>query len=136
MEMVLQNLCTRYPNQFTLEECNKVFVDFLLDIKTNLTTTHPPTVLFDNVPEDFAIMIRNPDAGAYHLRAGFICSSIAWTFGTHFSQPLSAIHAEVNDYDKMARSMDRFFSKFPANAPIQRGAWFIENWKPLFVMPE
>ncbi|KAL4915094.1 hypothetical protein BDW62DRAFT_219641 [Aspergillus aurantiobrunneus] len=136
MEMVLQNLCIRYPRQFSLEESNTVFVNRLLDTKTNFATTHPLHVLFDNVPEDFAIMTRNEADGVYYLRAGFICSSIGWTFGTHFGRPLGAIHTEVNDYGKMAKSMDRFFSKLPASAPIQRGAWFIEDWKPLFVTPQ
>ncbi|KAL4795614.1 hypothetical protein BDV19DRAFT_388935 [Aspergillus venezuelensis] len=136
MEMVLQNLCIRYPKQFSLDEDNTIFVNRLLGTRTDLTRTHPLTVLFDNVPEDFPMMIRDRETGVYHLRAGFICSSIGWTFGTHFGRPLAAIHTEVNDYDKMARSMDRYFTKMPTDAPIQRGAWFIEDWKPLFVTPE
>ncbi|KAL4960173.1 heme-dependent oxidative N-demethylase family protein [Aspergillus stella-maris] len=99
-------------------------------------TYHQTMILFDNVPEDFPMMIRDCETGVYHLRAGFICSSIGWTFGTHFGRPLAAIHTEVNDYDKMARSMDRYFTKMPTDAPIQRGAWFIDDWKPLFVTPE
>lgn len=108
MEMVLQNLCIRYPRQFSLEESNTVFVNRLLDTRTDLTARHPLHVLFDNVPEDFAIMMRNEEDGVYHLRAGYICSSIGWTFGTHFGRPLRAIHTEVNDYDKMAKSMDKY----------------------------
>jgi len=75
---------------------------------TDLRSKHPLHVLFDNVPEDFAIILRNEDDGMYYLRAGFICSSIGWTFGTHHNRPLRAIHMEVNDYEeKMAKSMDR-----------------------------
>ncbi|KAL4906014.1 hypothetical protein BDW74DRAFT_177701 [Aspergillus multicolor] len=136
MEMVLQNICIRYPAQFRLNESKTILTNNLLRTKTDLTTTHPLHVLFANIPEDFAIMIRDPKTGIYHLDAGYICSSIGWTFGTHFRRPLWAIHTEVNDYEKMAKSMDRYFSKMPVNAPIQRGAWFVEDWKPLFVTPE
>lgn len=71
MEMALQNLCIRYPRQFALEESNTVFVNRLLDTKTDLTATHPLHVLFENIPEDFAIMMRNPEDGLYYLRAGY-----------------------------------------------------------------
>ncbi|KAJ4256924.1 hypothetical protein NW762_009020 [Fusarium torreyae] len=136
MEMVLQYLCIRYPNSFSLTESNTVFRNNLLNETTNLTTTHPLHVLFQHVPEDFAIMLRDERDGMYYLKAGFICSSIGWTFGTHFERQLRAIHTEVNDYEeKMAKSMDRFFSKMPVNKPIQRGSWFIEDWEPLFVTP-
>lgn len=108
MEIVLQNICIRYPNCFSLEESNTVFVNRLLKTRTCLKTTHPLHVLFDNVPEDFAIMQRSEEDGMYYLRAGFICSSIGWTFGTHFNRQLRAIHTEVNDYEeKMSKSMDR-----------------------------
>ncbi|KAL4886157.1 hypothetical protein BJY04DRAFT_213690 [Aspergillus karnatakaensis] len=136
MEMVLQFVCTRYPHYFSLENSNTIFINRLLNTTTDLTTSHPLNVLFDNIPEDFPIMMRDENDGNYYLRAGFICSSIGWTFGTHFNRPLRAIHTEVNDYDKMAKSMDRFFTKLPTDQPIQRGAWFIEDWKPLFVTPE
>ncbi|KAL4950818.1 hypothetical protein BDW69DRAFT_186998 [Aspergillus filifer] len=115
MEMVLQYLCIRYPKQFSLEKGNTIFINRLLDTKIDLTSTHPLTILFDNVPEDFPMMVRDRETGIYHLRAGFICSSIGRTFGTHFGRPLAAIHAEVNDYGKMARSMDRYITMSPFN---------------------
>ncbi|KAF4952819.1 hypothetical protein FSARC_12561 [Fusarium sarcochroum] len=146
METVLQYLCIRYPNSFSLTNSNTVFRNNLLNESTDLATTHPLHVLFQHVPEDFAIMLRDERDGMYYLKAGFICSSIGWTFGTHFERQLRAIHTEVNDYEeKMAKSMDRiiadlgllssFFSKMPVNKPIQRGSWFMEDWEPLFVTP-
>ena len=108
MEIVLQYICIRYPRCFSLESSSTVFVNHLLKTRTCLKTTHPLHVLFDNVPEDFAIMQRNEEDGMYYLRAGFICSSIGWTFGTHFNRQLRDIHAEVNDYEqKMSKPMDR-----------------------------
>ncbi|KAF5009258.1 hypothetical protein FDECE_4551 [Fusarium decemcellulare] len=137
MEMVLQFLCIRYPHYFSLTDSNTVFRNRLLGVSTDLTSTHPLHVLFEHVPEDFAIMQRDEVDGMYYLRAGFICSSIGWTFGTHFNRQLRAIHTEVNDYEeKMAKSMDRYFSKMPTDKPIQRGAWFVEDWEPLFVTPD
>lgn len=108
METVLQYLCIRYPRCFALDNSKTVFFNHLLKRTTDLTSGHPLHVLFDNVPEDFAIMMRDDNDGKYYLRAGFICSSIGWTFGTHFNRQLQAIHTEVNDYaEKMAKSMDR-----------------------------
>ncbi|OQU96983.1 hypothetical protein CLAIMM_02988 [Cladophialophora immunda] len=137
MEMVLQFVCIRYPHYFALEESNTIFVNRLLKTRTELNSQHPLHILFDNIPEDFAMMLRNEEDGMYYLRSGFICSSIGWTFGTHHNRELRAIHTEVNDYaEKMSNSMDRFFSKMPVERPIQRGSWFVEDWEPLFVTPE
>lgn len=108
MEIVLQNVSIRYPQYFSLEESNTVLVNRLLGSRTHLNSAHPLNILFDNIPEDFAIMLRSEEDGMYYLRAGFICSSIGWTFGTHNNRQLRAIHTEVNDYEeKMAKSMDR-----------------------------
>lgn len=108
MEMVLQFVCIRYPHYFQLKEDNTVFANKLLETRTILSLRHPLQVLFDNIPEDFAIMMRDEKDGMYYLRAGHICSSIGWTFGRHFNRQLRAIHTEVNDYaEKMAKSMDR-----------------------------
>lgn len=108
MQMVLQYLCIRYPRHFELRASNTIFVNHLLHITSDLVNKHLLHVLFENVPEDFAIMLRNQDDGMYYLKAGFICSSIGWTFGTHNNRQLRAIYTEVNDYeDKMAKSMDR-----------------------------
>lgn len=108
MEMVLQFLCIRYPHIFRLDASKRLFTNEVLQETTDLSSTNPLDVLFEHVPEDFAIMMRDENDGLYYLRAGFICSSIGWTFGTHFNRSLRAIHTEVNDYEaKMAKSMDR-----------------------------
>lgn len=108
MEMVLQYVCIRYSRHFALEESNSIFVNRLLKTRTPVNSQHPLHILFDNIPEDFAIMLRSEEDGMYYLKAGFICSSIGWTFGTHNNRQLRAIHTEVNDYEeKMSKSMDR-----------------------------
>ncbi|KAE8151691.1 hypothetical protein BDV25DRAFT_171261 [Aspergillus avenaceus] len=136
MEVVLQNVTIRYPHLFCLEEGNTVFVNRLLDTKVDLTTTPPLDVLFDNIPEDYAIMLRNENDGLYYLRGGMICSSIGWNFGEKFNKPLAAIHEPVVDYKaKMAFSMDRFFAKMPTDAPIQRGSWNIVDDNLIYLAP-
>ena len=70
---------------------------------------HPLEVLLHNVPEDFAVMLRNKEDGMYYLRAGVICSSLGWSVDVKMGKSLNDIHAEiVPDYvEKMSKSMDR-----------------------------
>ncbi|KAF6818877.1 hypothetical protein CMUS01_11823 [Colletotrichum musicola] len=134
MEMVLQFLCARYPNQFELEDNGKVLVNRILGTRTDLAQTKPLVVLIENVPEDFGIMLRDPETGRYFLRAGIICSSVGWNLAEKVGQGLPGIHKEVPDYkEKMEFSMDRFFTKMPTSKPIQRGSWGLEKGQPLYL---
>ena len=156
MEMSLQFLCARYPQYFSLSADNKTFSNKLLDIKTSVRDKHPLLVMLDHIPEDFAIMLRNPETGYYHLRAGVICSALGWNVGTKIGMQLHQIHAPIPDYkEKMQFSMDRyvsscqhfqsefhtlthtsrFFTKMPTFKPIQRGSWGLEVDQPLYMPP-
>lgn len=111
MEMSLQFLCARYPQYFSLSADKKVFHNTLLDIQVNVKDKHPLLVMLDHVPEDFAIMLRNPETGYYHFRAGMICSALGWNVGTKIGMQLHQIHAPIPDYrEKMQFSMDRCVS--------------------------
>jgi hypothetical protein len=69
---------------------------------------HPLLVILNNVPEDFAIVLRNEDDGMYYFRAGVIYSSVGWHLGTKIGKQLRDIHQPVLDYkEKMSLSMDR-----------------------------
>lgn len=137
MEMCLQFLCARYPHYFHLSQNNTLLHNQILHTQTNLRTTPPLLVLLHNIPEDFAIMLRDPETGLYIFRAGIIMSSLGWSLGSKISKPLHEIHDPVPDYkEKMKLSMDRYFAKMPTDKPIQRGSWGIEVGKPLFVAPE
>ena len=111
MEMALQFLVARYPQHFSL--CNHpikgyVFHNGLLKSETVIKSMHPLHVLLENVPEDFAVMLRNPEDGMYYFRAGVICSSLGWNVGTKIGLQLKEIHAPIPDYkEKMEFSMDR-----------------------------
>lgn len=154
MEMVLQFVCTRYPNQFQLD--GYVFVNQILNTRTDLSTTPPLLVLLDNVPEDFGIMLRDDVTGRYVLRGGMVCSSVGWKLSEKVGLGLPGIHKVVPDYkEKMEFSMDRlvnliihplwksnlanrvskfrFFTKMPVSKPIQRGSWGLEVGRPLFI---
>ena len=107
MEMVLQFLCARYPQHFVLHD-DKTFENKILGTKQDVTEKHPMLVLLDNVPEDFAIMLRNPNTGYYHFRCGMICSALGWNTGTKIGMQLHQIHRPIPDYkEKMQFSMDR-----------------------------
>lgn len=108
MEMCLQFLCARYPSYFSLDKQALIFYNGILKTETNLGEVEPLVVLLNNVPEDFAIVLRNPETGYYSFRAGVICSSIGWTVGSKIGKTLQEIHAPVPDYkEKMEFSMDR-----------------------------
>jgi hypothetical protein len=136
MEMVLQFLCARYPQHFRLHADKRTFENQILGTTQDVKAKHPLLVLLDNVPEDFAITLRNPETGYYHFRAGMICSALGWNVGTKIGMNLQQIHVPIPDYkEKMQFSMDRFFTKMPANKPIQRGSWGLEVDQPLYMPP-
>jgi len=136
MEMVLQFLCARYPQYFSLDLEEMVFHNTILDTTTALKLTPPLHVLFNNVPEDFAIMLRNDETGFYHFRAGIICSALGWNVESKIGLRLHEIHAPIPDYkEKMQLSMDRYFAKKPTDKPIQRGSWGLEVDEPLYMPP-
>ncbi|KAI1615730.1 alpha-1,2-mannosyltransferase [Exophiala viscosa] len=136
MEMVLQFLCARYPQHFELHSDKRTFENKILGTKQDVKAKHPLLVLLDNVPEDFAITLRNPETGYYYFRAGMICSALGWNVGTKIGMNLDQIHAPIPDYkEKMQFSMDRFFTKMPAGKPIQRGSWGLEIDQPLYMPP-
>ncbi|KAK4164111.1 hypothetical protein QBC43DRAFT_238179 [Cladorrhinum sp. PSN259] len=136
MEMLLQFLCIRYPAHFFLSSDKTFFHNNLLNTTTNLLITPPLKVIFDNVPEDYAVMLRNEETGYYHLRSAMVCSSVGWHVALHQDAPLRAIHSDVPDADKMAMSMDRWFAKLPTDAPVMRCSWTLEDWEVMFASPE
>ena len=132
--MCLQFLCARYSQYFRLE--GSTFYNGILETSTDLKTTEPLHVLLYNIPEDFAIMIRDPKTGIYSFRAGIIMSSLGWSLGSKIGLKLHEIHAPIPDYkEKMQFSMDRYFSKKPTDKAIQRGSWGIEIDQPLYMPP-
>ncbi|PGH16777.1 hypothetical protein AJ80_05092 [Polytolypa hystricis UAMH7299] len=136
MEMVIQFLCARYPHYFSLSDDQKYFTNEILGTRDDLRMKHPLIVLLDNVPEDFAIMMRDDKTGVYFLRAGVICSALGWNLDTKMGLQLHQIHGEIPDYkEKMQFSMDRYFTKMPTDKPIQRGSWGLEVGTPLYKPP-
>lgn len=137
MEMCLQFYCARYPTHFSLSSDKKTFNNNLLNTVTEIKRFHPLHILLNNVPEDFAIVLRNEDDGMYYFRAGVICSSLGWNVATKIGMKLAEIHQPIPDYkEKMAFSMDRYFSKMPTSCPIQRGSWGLEVGTPLFMQAD
>ncbi|KAG0650659.1 hypothetical protein D0Z07_2545 [Hyphodiscus hymeniophilus] len=136
MEICLQFYCARYPKHFSLSTDKQTFHNGLLNEDTDIKSMHPLHVLLNNVPEDFAIVLRNENDGMYYFRAGVVCSSLGWNVSTKIGMQLKEIHKPIPDYkEKMSFSMDRYFSKMPTNAPIQRGSWGLEVGSPLFMPP-
>lgn len=111
MEMALQFLCARYPQYFSLTHDGSrgyIFQNGILKNETVINTMHPLLVLLENVPEDFACMLRNPEDGNYYFRAGLLCSALGWNVEMKIGLPLKEIHSPIPDYkEKMEFSMDR-----------------------------
>ncbi|KAK4176799.1 hypothetical protein QBC36DRAFT_328519 [Triangularia setosa] len=135
MEMLLQFLCRRYPSHFHLSINNTFFHNNLLGTATDLTSTPPLKVIFENIPEDYAIMLRNQEDGFYYLRAASVCSSVGWHIAQHRDQPMKKIHTHVPDADKMQFSLDRWFARLPTDNPAMRASWSIEDWEAMFSSP-
>jgi hypothetical protein len=110
MEMALQFLCARYPGYFSISHTDQghIFHNRILKTQTVLRSLHPLHILLHNVPEDFAVMLRNPEDGKYYFRAGLLCSALGWNVSTKLGKQLREIHQPVPDYgEKMEFSMDR-----------------------------
>ncbi|KII88722.1 hypothetical protein PLICRDRAFT_41940 [Plicaturopsis crispa FD-325 SS-3] len=136
MEMVIQYVCVRYPTQFTFDGATGVFENRILGTRTETYSADPLVVLMENIPEDFLLTLKDEKTGLYCMRAGVGCSALGWNVGTKIGKPLHAIHEPIPDYDKMSMSMDRYFSKMPADKSIQRGSWGLEIGEPLFLQAD
>lgn len=108
LEMVIQFLCARFPQYFTLSEDKRVFENKILGISERIRERHPFKVLLDHIPEDFAVMLRNPRTGRYHLRAALMFSTLGYNVAGKIGKDLPSLHKPVPDYkEKMELSMDR-----------------------------
>ncbi|KAF5391770.1 hypothetical protein D9757_001719 [Collybiopsis confluens] len=137
MEMVVQFICVRYPNQFQLDRRTGTLYNRVLGTESKLEEENPLVILNEHVPEDYLLTLPDPKTGLYTMVAGVCCSALGWNVSTKIGKPLKDIHDVVPDYkEKMEFSMDRFFSKMSCDKPIQRGSWGLEIGKPLFLQPE
>jgi hypothetical protein len=108
LEMVIQFLCTRYPNQFSFNARAGVFENGILGTQSNINQEKPLEVLLRHVPEDFAMTLPDPKTGLYRCVAGVVCSAVGWNLGEKVGKSLSAIHDVVPHYkEKMDFSMNR-----------------------------
>jgi hypothetical protein len=135
MESLLQFLTHRYPSHFSLSPDFTLFHNSLLGVTTNLLTTPPLRVIFEHIPEDYALMLRDPADGRYYLRAAAVCSSVGWHIAQHRDRPLREIHGEVPDARRMGVSMDRWFARLATDAPVARCSWSLEDWEVPFASP-
>ncbi|KAK3301721.1 uncharacterized protein B0T15DRAFT_544447 [Chaetomium strumarium] len=137
MESLLQFLTRRYPQHFSLsaDDDRTLFHNALLGTTTNLLTTPPLRVIFEHIPEDYALMLRDPSDGRYYLRAAAVCSSVGWHIAQHRDKPLREIHGEVPDAGRMGMSMDRWFARLATDGPVARCSWSLEDWEVMFASP-
>lgn len=109
MEMVIQFLCVRYPNQFQYASRSGIFYNRILDSRADTRTVNPLEFLLDHVPEDFLITEQDQKTGLSVLRAGIACSAVGWNISTKIGKPLHEIHGPVPNYkEKIQPSVDRY----------------------------
>lgn len=155
MEMVIQFLCVRYPNQFQLDSSG-IFHNRILEESIDTKDIKKPLAfLLENVPEDFLIVQENKETGLYYFRAGVSASAVGWNMSMKIGKPLHEVHGPVPFYkEKMQHSMDRyvshffaqksdslkpvgrFFTKMACDRPIQRGSWGFEVGQPLYLQTD
>jgi hypothetical protein len=112
MEMVLQFICARYPHHFTLVD-RRILKNHILGTEHDIRARPPLEILLENVPEDFAIMLRDDETGYYFLRAAVICSALGWNVASKVGKRLDQIHDPIPDYkEKMQFSMDRYVEPY------------------------
>lgn len=125
MEMAIQFLCARYPNQFKYDSETGIFWNGIRDLHFE---THAEAgggragegkgeggngvralrFLLENVPEDFAVMVKDETTGLYYLRAAVIVSAVGWNLHDKMGRPMHEIHGPVPDYnEKIRHSVDR-----------------------------
>ncbi len=108
MEMVIQFLCARYPNQFQYDSPSGIFHNHILRTSTDTRSVQPLIFLLENIPEDFLLVQENKETGLYHFRAGVSASAVGWNMSIKIGKPLHEIHGPVPFYkEKMQSSMDR-----------------------------
>lgn len=108
MEMVVQFLCARYPNQFHYDPLSGIFQNNILKTRTDTKNVEPLIFLLENVPEDFLLVQEHKETGLYCFRAGVSASAVGWNMSMKIGKPLHEIHGPVPFYkEKMQHSMDR-----------------------------
>ncbi|KAI5852469.1 alpha-1,2-mannosyltransferase [Morchella snyderi] len=130
LEMLVDFLPKRYPGMFEKTERGIINLvtgedwDLRRGSKVWKEKTHPLEVMGLLSTEDWVIMQKDTQGGGdeYHLRAGAVCFPSGWRLAERIGHSLYRIHAgNVPQYEpRIAKSMDRFFSKLKVTSPIQR----------------
>ncbi|XP_006458276.1 hypothetical protein AGABI2DRAFT_63838 [Agaricus bisporus var. bisporus H97] len=136
-EMVIQFLCVRYPNQFSLDSSG-IFHNRILGRSFDTKGVKMPLeLLLENVPEDFLLVQEDKETGLYHFCAGVSASAVGWNMSMKIGKALHDVHGPVPYYkEKLQHSMDRYFVKMPCDKPIQRGSWSLEVGQPLYMQAD
>jgi hypothetical protein len=84
MEMTIQYLCARYPNQFSFSARTGIITNHILGTQADVRKGKIAggegkgalVWLMENVPEDFLITLPDEKTGLYTLKAGVACSAL------------------------------------------------------------
>ncbi|KAF3931281.1 hypothetical protein ABW19_dt0203270 [Dactylella cylindrospora] len=132
------HLPTRFPGYFT---ANQEYSTFTNCITNSTHSLEPPEssvaalgVLATTVEEDILVLKRDPKEDIYRLHAFVACFPSGFDSSKKMGLALRDIHAPVPLYrEKLALSMDRFFSKLEVGRWVKRLNWTITTHNKLFV---
>ncbi|KAF1812730.1 hypothetical protein P152DRAFT_473281 [Eremomyces bilateralis CBS 781.70] len=102
-------------------------IDFLVLLPS---TTHAPS----DAPPEPPGSSKTQEHAPYILHAFITCFPAGFATAQKISNTLADIHIPVPGYDKIRKSMDRFFATLPVGKIVQRANWSITTGGELFVM--
>jgi hypothetical protein len=121
METLLEFLTLRYPTLFSLSDSNTRFHNTPLGTVTDLRTTPPLRVIFDNVPEDFLILLRDRSYPGYIVRAAVLCPQREWDVKSVRNTTEWQIFRLQRPYGS------RWYETLPTDEPAARCSWTLED---------
>jgi hypothetical protein len=126
METLLEFLTLRYPALFSLSDSNTRFHNTPLGTVTDLLTTPPLRVIFDNVPEDFVIFLRDERYPGYCARAAVLCPQREWDLKSVANSCQWTIPQLVRPFGSWR------YESLPTDEPAARCSWTLEDGEDVF----
>lgn len=99
------------------------------------TADGPPLLVLSQIlQEDFCIHLK--DGGEHHLMGALMCFPASWTLAEKIGQPLTRIHAPVDEYDAgLAQRVQRLFDGVKVGQPMWR-ANYLTYPDPVLFQPK
>ncbi|KAF5005891.1 hypothetical protein FDECE_7704 [Fusarium decemcellulare] len=128
-----QYLPIRFPTMFQLSPDGQEFKNLVTQRSFPVKPVDAKSALLnlsEVVEEELFLLI--PSSDSYRLVAFVCCFPSAFNPAEKLGLLLKEIHGPVPGYDKIRRSMERFFTKLRVGTPIKRQNWSVQFHPELF----